>query len=113
VIDLSRAAAHEIGMLGPGTAPVRLELLSAPTPLAGDFTVQIGAFERRKDAERLRGRLAARYTVFIQEFDSPAGHSFRVRVGREPTLQAAQRLAAQLSAQGGYRTFVVRFDAAR
>ncbi len=113
VIDLSRAAAHEIGMLGPGTARVRLELLSAPTPLAGDFTVEIGAFERRKDAERLRGRLAARYTVFIQEFDSPAGHAFRVRVGREPTLQAAQRLAAQLSAQGGYRTFVVRFDAAR
>ena len=111
VIDLSRAAAHDIGMLGPGTARVRLELLSAPAPLAGDFTVQIGAFEHRQDAERLRGRLAARYTVSIQEFDSPASHFFRVQVGREPTLQAAQRLAAQLAAQGGFRTFVVRFDA--
>ena len=113
VIDLSRAAARDIGMLGPGTARVRIELLSAPAPLAGDFTVQISAFEHRQDAERLRGRLAARYTVFIQEFDSPAGHFFGVTVGREPTLQAAQRLAAQLAAQGGFRTFVVRFDAAQ
>jgi rare lipoprotein A len=113
VIDLSRSAAHDIGMLGPGTARVRLELLSAPAPLAGDFTVQVGAFEHRQDAERLRSRLAARYTVFIQEFDSPAGHFFLVRVGREPTLQAAQRLAAQLSAQRGVRTFVVRFDETR
>jgi rare lipoprotein A len=33
-IDLSRGAARAIGLIGPGTGPVRLEVLSAPAPAA-------------------------------------------------------------------------------
>ncbi len=110
IIDLSLAAARDLAMIGPGTARVRIELLSSPALLTGDFTVQIGAFEQRKYAERLRTQLETRYVVFIQDFDAPTGHFFRVRVGREPTAQAAQRLASELTAQGGFHTFVVRLD---
>jgi rare lipoprotein A len=112
VIDLSLAAARELDMVTAGTARVRIELISSPVPLAGNFTVQVGAFEQRQNAERLRAQLQTKYVVFIQEFDGPAGHFFRVRVGREPTLQAAQRLAAQL-AQGSFHPFVVRLDESR
>jgi rare lipoprotein A len=112
IIDLSLAAARELDMVRAGTAQVRIELLSSPSPLAGNFTVQIGAFEQRQNAERLRTQLQNKYVVFIQEFDGPAGHFFRVRVGREPTPQAAQRLAGQL-AQGGFHPFVVRLDEIR
>jgi peptidoglycan lytic transglycosylase len=111
VIDLSLAAAHAIDMVGTGVAPVRLELLSSPSPLTGAFSVQVGAFQQRKNAERLRTDLSRRYPVMVQDFEAPAGRLYRVRVGRLATEQAAERLAAELSREKGFRnTFVVRLD---
>jgi rare lipoprotein A len=111
VLDLAHAAAVALGMIGTGTAPVRIELLSAPGPLTGEFTVQIGAFADRSNAERLRDRLLVRYqTILIQEYDAPSGHFYRVRVGRVPSPDAAQQLAQQLRDADGFQTFVVRLD---
>jgi rare lipoprotein A len=112
IIDLSLAAARALNLVGPGTAPVRIELLSSPAPLGGDFTVQVGAFTVRENAERLRLQLSARFMpIFIQETNAPNGHFFRVRVGREPSQDAAQQLAATLKAQNSLQqTFVVRLD---
>jgi rare lipoprotein A len=111
ILDLARAAAVALDMIGTGTAPVRIELLSGPVAPAGDFTVQIGAFTDRANAERLRDRLLARYQpILIQEDDTPTGHFFRVRVGRVPTADAAQQLAAELKLSEGYQTFVMRLD---
>jgi rare lipoprotein A len=113
VLDLARAAAIGLDMIGTGTAPVRIELLSGPSPSIGDFTVQVGAFSDRSNADRLRERLLARYQpIFIQDFDAPTGHFYRVRVGRVPNPDAAQRLAAQLRDTDGFQTFVVRLDLA-
>ena len=111
ILDLARAAAAGLGMIGTGTAPVRIEMLSGPSPAIGDFTVQVGAFAERANAERLRDRLLARYQpIFIQDFDAPNGHFYRVRVGRVPNPDAAQQLAAQLGNRDGFQTFVVRLD---
>jgi rare lipoprotein A len=111
MLDLARAAAVGLDMIGTGTAPVRIELLSGPSPAIGDFTVQVGAFSERDNAERLRERLLARYQpIFIQDFDAPNGHFFRVRVGRVPSPDAAQQLAAQLHNSDGFQTFVMRLD---
>jgi rare lipoprotein A len=111
LIDLSLAAAHAIDMVGTGVAPVRLELVSSPAPLAGDFSVQVGAFQQRGNADRLREDLSRRYPVFVQNYEAPAGRLYRVRVGRVATEQAAQRLAAELERERGFRnTFVVRLD---
>jgi len=101
-------------MVGPGTASVRLDLVSSPAPpLSGNFTVQIGAFQQRGNADRLLSQMAASYPVFLVDYDAPDGHYYRVRVGREPSQQAAQRLAAKLAAEGSFQTFVVRIDEAR
>ncbi|MBZ5698445.1 MAG: septal ring lytic transglycosylase RlpA family protein [Acidobacteriia bacterium] len=111
ILDLARAAAAGLGMIGTGTAPVRIEMLSGPSPANGDFTVQVGAFADRANAERLRDRLLARYQpIFIQDFDAPNGHFYRVRVGRVPNPDAAQQLAAQLRNSDGFQTFVMRLD---
>ncbi len=113
VLDLARAAAIGLDMIGTGTAPVSIELLSGPSPAIGDFTVQVGAFSDRTNAERLRERLLARYQpIFIQDFDAPTGHFYRLRVGRVPSPDAAQHLAAQLRDTDGFQTFVVRLDLA-
>jgi rare lipoprotein A len=111
VIDLSLSAAQAIEMVGPGTAPVRLEVLAGPSLQAGFFAVQVGAFLSPENADRLRGELAARYsTVSVVKFDSPNGLFYRVRVGRFATEDAARQLADQLHSNEQFTTFVVRLD---
>jgi rare lipoprotein A len=111
IIDLSFAAAKLIDMVGTGTAQVRVELISSPSsPGAGYFCVQIGAFEQRENAERLRDQLLPSYPVVLQEYDNAVGHFYRVRVGREPSQEGAQKLAATLASQEKIETFVVRLD---
>lgn len=111
VIDLSYAAAQAIGMVGPGTAQVRLDLVSGQNPSAGFFAVQVGAFLRPENAERLKAQLAARYSpINIATFDSPTGVFYRVRIGRFDTEAAARQLASQLHDADRFTTFVVRLD---
>ena len=111
ILDLARAAAVSLDMLGTGTAPVRIELLTGPAPAAGEFTVQIGAFADRANADSLRDRLLMRYhPIYIQDNDGPSGHFYRVRVGAVPTPDAAQLLAKQLHTSDGFQTFVLRLD---
>jgi len=112
IIDLSMAAALEIDSIGPGVVPVRLEILSAGIdPTAGFFTVQVGAFRDRGNAERLRERLNASYSpIFIQPYDSPDGLFYRVRVGKVPGEGAAQQFGEQLRNREGFTPMVVRLD---
>jgi rare lipoprotein A len=112
VIDLSLAAARAIEMVGPGTAQVRLEIVGEPSnPTAGFFGVQVGAFLRQENAERLKTQLEAAYSpVSVVTFDSPTGLFYRVRVGRFDSEAAARQLAVQLHDSQQFTTFVVRLD---
>jgi len=100
IIDLSRKAAEAIAMIGPGTALVRMEIVSRPTEpaaAAGRFSVQVGAFKDRGNAFDLQARLTQKYgDVFIHEFEAPDGTYYRVRVGRLATYNEAVALARQL-----------------
>lgn len=111
IIDLSYSAAQAIGMLGPGTAQVRVEIISGPSPAVGFFGVQIGAFLKPENAQRVKAQLEASYSpVTIVTYDSPSGLFYRVRVGRYGTEDAARRLALQLHENQQFTTFVVRLD---
>ena len=111
VIDLSLSAAQAIDMVGTGTAPVRLEIISGPNPQLGFFGVQVGAFMVQENAERLKAQLATRYSpVSIAIYDSPTGMFYRVRIGRVSREDAARQMAEQLKADEQLTTFVVRLD---
>lgn len=111
IIDLSYSAAQAIGMVGPGTAQVRLEILGGPTPAPGFFAVQVGAFVREENAQRLKAQLETSYSpVNVVPYDSPNGLFYRVRVGRFDTEDAARQLASQLHENDRFTTFVVRLD---
>jgi rare lipoprotein A len=111
IIDLSLAAAREIESVGPGVVPVRLEILSAVDPTAGFFTVQVGAFRERGNAERLRERLSASYSpIFIQQMDASEGSLYRVRVGKIPGEDAAHQFGEQLRNREGFTPMVIRLD---
>lgn len=112
IIDLSMAAAREIDSVGAGVVPVRLEIVSAGIdPGSGFFTVQIGAFRDRGNAERLRERLNASYSpIFIQRYDAPDGLFYRVRVGKISGEDSARQMGQQLHSREGFTPMVVRLD---
>jgi len=83
VIDLSRAAAVEIGLLGPGVGSVRLTVVTPAAPEeivspTGRWAVQVGSFADRlraeRHAERVRGTGRA---VFLEPYRGLS----RVKVG--------------------------------
>jgi rare lipoprotein A len=111
VIDLSLAAAQAIEMWGPGTANVRLEILSGPNPRTGSFGVQVGAFKVQENAERFRAEMDAGYPpATIQAYEAADGTYYRVRVGKLPSEDAAQKLADKLKSEGRAGALVVRID---
>lgn len=112
IIDLSLAAAREIESVGPGVVPVRLEVITPGIdPTAGYFTVQVGAFRDPANAQRLRDRLNLSYSpIFIQQYDSPDGTYYRVRVGKVSGEDAARQFGEQLRDREGVTPIVVRLD---
>jgi rare lipoprotein A len=111
IIDLSQAAAREIESIGPGIVPVRIEVLGNVDVTAGFFTVQVGAFRDRGNAERLRDRLSISYSpIFIQQYDSSDGAFYRVRVGKISGQQAAQDFGEKLRDTEGFSSMVLRLD---
>jgi rare lipoprotein A len=113
VIDLSHAAARAIDMIGPGTARVRLEILSTPAALGpARFAVQVGAFRNRDNAERLRREMEAKYgrARLVARADTPG--LWRVLVGLESTQDGASALAGRIRSERTSITsaFVVRLD---
>jgi rare lipoprotein A len=103
VIDLSYAAARVLGMIGPGTARVRLEVLQGYATAAAPearFSVQVGAFAVQENAYALKRQLEARYDgVFVTVFKTPSRTYFRVRV-RAKDRDAALKLARRLADEG-------------
>ena len=110
IIDLSRAAARALGMIGPGTARVRLMVVGLRGGIeTGSFAVQTGAFRERANAERQRRALQRRYgeVRIVPRDGDPV--LWRVLVGRESSPEAAAALAGKLRAELG-EAFVVRLD---
>ena len=111
IIDLSLAAAREVDSVGSGVVPVRVEVLGGVDPTAGFFTVQVGAFRDRVNAEHLRDRLNVSYSpIFVQPYDSPDGVFYRVRVGKISGEDAALQLSEQLRVREGFTPLVTRLD---
>lgn len=111
IIDLSKAAARQIDLLGPGTGRVRLEVIAAPADIpANDFyAVQVGAFAVRTNAERLRDELSKKYRPVQLVVKQASAPLWRVLVGKESSVAAAHQLATELSS-GSNSVFVVRLD---
>ena len=116
VIDLSLRAAREIDLVRTGIAPVKLKILgsgdsqrkAAAAPAGPMYAVQVGAFENRKTAEDLKKTLENRKYQEVSIQTSSADKTlYRVRIGRESDIQAAEKLAAALN-KDGFKPFVVR-----
>jgi len=111
IIDLSKAAARQIELIGPGVGRVRLEVVAAPVDIPADdfYAVQAGAFSVYENAERIRSGYEQRFGSAKLVMKQGTVPMWRVLVGKEATVAAAQQLANILS--GEQRdVFVVRLD---
>jgi rare lipoprotein A len=112
IIDLSYAAAQSIDMIGPGTAPVRIEVIQAPYKIqsiraALDYTLQLGSFSQLENAQQLRDRLQPSFSdIAIVPLQSGNGAHYRVRLGTFSNRGAAEQLARQL-VQSGYSVIIM------
>ncbi len=111
IIDLSLAAAKAVDVWRPGTAEVRLEVLSAPAPIfqGGRWCVQIGAFHSKKAARKLERKLQDRYeNANVVEFTGPTGEWVRLRPQGDGKRQAEEVASKTHVKEGG--VFLVRLD---
>jgi rare lipoprotein A len=123
IIDLSYTAANALGVVGPGTAPVRIEALgyrdeeqngSAPhyrQPVSydvGPFMVQVGAFTVKENADRLAEKLKGQYGRSAVAEGWVGGQKFyRVRVGLYASMALADDAQRQFEANGYPNSFIV------
>ncbi len=110
-LDLSKAAARQIELIGPGTGQVRLEVISAPSDISSNdfYAVQVGAFSVYANAEHARAAYAERFGTAQLAVKQGATPLWRVLVGKENSTQRAQQIADQLRAEDK-NVFVVRLD---
>jgi rare lipoprotein A len=102
ILDLSRAAAGELGMIGPGTAPIRLTVVKpgvqvSPISSTGLWAVQVGSFAEPGRAERFSDRLRATGREIYLE---PYRGLTRVKVGPFPTREKAEDALGRLENEG-------------
>jgi rare lipoprotein A len=113
VLDLSRAAARKLSVFQRGTALVRIEVLETPAEIAsgGRWCVQIGAFQDKEDASRLKEKLLRRYhTAKVLQFSSPMGGDWlRIRVADDEKGRA-ESVMKETQTQTDVKKFLVRLD---
>lgn len=112
VIDLSYAGAQAVDMVGPGTALVRIDVISSPVPLQTirsslDYTLQLGSFAHWENAEQLRERIAKSFAgVTITPQHAKDVIYYRVHLGVFPNRSAAEE-QARIVNQAGYSVLIV------
>jgi len=103
-IDLSHKAARVLGVIGPGTARVRMDVLATPPggPAIGErFFVQVGSFADAGNALVVQQRLAVTYPdVRIETAEAGANRYYRVRMGAFMNRQEAQGRAVRVASLG-------------
>jgi rare lipoprotein A len=109
-LDLSYAAAREIGLVGSGTGRVMVKYLGRDTgyvkyikeeTVRGPFTIQVGSFREPSNASRLKRGLEFNHDgVYIMKARINGEVYHRVRVGRFSSRDRALSRARVLADEG-------------
>ena len=120
IIDLSYSAAKKLGITGNGTGMVEVRAINPQKPVSkpvvasttvpasqesinqAQLYLQVGAFQSRQNAERLRTRLG---DLVISDIGILDGYEkqkliYRVRIGPLASVDEADRMADKLSTYG-------------
>lgn len=89
----------------PATQP--LPPVVSRTADAGRYTVQVGSYNERAQADALRARLAsAGHEAYVAEGEAGGVMRYRVRIGAFPTAEEARQAAVRLASEARVATYV-------
>ena len=127
IIDLSYTAAKKLEIIGPGVEDVKIMALGKEIgesrskegyqPLVkiddlenGEFTVQVGAFQDKGNANKLANRLRVifEYVDISEHSDDTSQIFYKVRVSKSRTLTQAGEMEKKLKDMGFSEAFIVR-----
>lgn len=102
VIDLSYAAAREIGMVNAGLARVRIHLISSEEPVSRRqgpeiFTVQLASYTQKAQADQYAAGIRG---AFVQSARVDGRTFYRVYYGRFDSREQAERAMRDLNRRG-------------
>ena len=110
IIDLSRAAAEEIDMVGMGVAPVLVEIIKPGDgktyhhlAIAELVTIQVGSFGIKENAERVKQTLES--LGFTPSYETPRENITRV-VLRDISISEVLEVKARLQGVGFFNVLV-------
>ena len=109
IIDLSFAAARDLGIVDKGVARVRIEVVGLKGPLAERrWRVQVGSFTNVPTANDVSTQLQAEgfSPVAVSEFEDGGTRYYRVWVGEYRERGGAENLLRQLQ-RAGHQGFVL------
>lgn len=113
IIDLSKGAAEQIDMIGPGTARVRLYLLEGDLEKSRitdikvpTYTVQIGSYQDKKEAQKQSDEVDG---SFVETVKIDRQTFYRVYVGTFTDPDEAQKKMQHLNKKG-YAGFVKQIE---
>ena len=111
ILDLTIASAKATGIYRVGLAQVRVDVYDTPKPIdtGGRWCVQIGAFHREREANKLKAQLQKKYPgANVIEF--PGEDSYWVRIRPQgDNRQQAESIAQRLRPEEG-EAFLTRLD---
>ena len=126
IIDLSYGAAKKLGVVGPGTANVKITALGSRVPSTqttgskkaayrpvdwnrGRFTFQVGAFSNPDNAERYKNKLDSLYkNAHIAPYFHPdLGKLYGVRIGLTTSYKQALKYKTALRQKGFPGAFTI------
>jgi rare lipoprotein A len=109
-VDLSYAAARDLGLIPAGTGAVRIECVGRDNGYirqvrdisnTGPVTIQVGSFKEFANASRLKMSLDLKYDkTYIAEADINGNRYYRVRIGTFRIRSDALRFAKVLADEG-------------
>src|SRR4030065_872842 len=118
-IDLSYAAAKDLGLIPAGTGAVRIEYTGRENSYIKEVrdisnidlvSIQVGSFKELANAARLKMALELKYDkVYITETDITGNRYYRVRVGTFRIKGEALSLAKILAGEG-YDTLITNYQ---
>ncbi|HDH49821.1 MAG TPA: septal ring lytic transglycosylase RlpA family protein [Nitrospirae bacterium] len=120
-LDLSYAAAKEIGLVKAGVGRVRIEYLGrnmryvkriayGSSSSSGPYTIQAGSFREKANADRLKqGLKTGSHAVYITSVTVKGRKFYRVRIGNFKNRDKAYSFAKTL-ADEGYSVFLTPKD---
>jgi rare lipoprotein A len=111
IIDLSKAAARQIDLLVAGITRVRLEVIAEPRDIPSNdfYAIQVGSFTSQSNAEQVRAKYAQRYGQAQILVRYGVVTSYRVLVGKFPSVESARELSNVISGENP-DIFIVRLD---